>query len=154
MACDLAEGRRTLPGGPIFARGGWLVEHCIGPLGVGTLIVKPRRHVERFADLSVDEVAALGPLMHLTTKALDELLSPDQTYICQWAHAGWKAGHIHFVVQPSWDRLGRTHERPGPFLQVEMFDAGEHPPEEGVAAFCARARETMARLEASEVVGA
>lgn len=21
----------------------WLVEHCVGPLGLGTLIVKPRR---------------------------------------------------------------------------------------------------------------
>ena len=37
------------------------VEHCIGPLGVGTLIVKPKRHVVHVADLTEPEVAEMGP---------------------------------------------------------------------------------------------
>jgi hypothetical protein len=41
LACDLAEGRLPLPGGRIHETTHWLVEHCVGPLAVGTLIVKP-----------------------------------------------------------------------------------------------------------------
>lgn len=47
IACDLTHGRRDLPGGLIHETPHWRVEHCIGPLGVGTLVVKPLRHVER-----------------------------------------------------------------------------------------------------------
>jgi hypothetical protein len=45
LACDLTEGRVPLPGGLIHETSRWRVEHCVGPLGVGTLIVKPKRHV-------------------------------------------------------------------------------------------------------------
>jgi len=39
LACDLAAGRQPLPGGVIHQTESWLVEHCVGPLGLGTLIV-------------------------------------------------------------------------------------------------------------------
>jgi hypothetical protein len=45
LACDLLAGRRPLPGGTIAETPHWAVQHCVGPLGVGTLIVKPKRHV-------------------------------------------------------------------------------------------------------------
>ena len=57
LACDLASGRLPLPGGLIHRTGGWLVEHCVGPLGLGTLIVKPGRHVTAVADLTQGEAA-------------------------------------------------------------------------------------------------
>ena len=41
LACDLNTGRIQPPGGLIFETGGWRVEHCVGPLGLGTLVVKP-----------------------------------------------------------------------------------------------------------------
>ena len=63
FACDLAEGRVPLPGGGLLDAGRWLVEHCAGPLGVGTLVVKPRRHVLHVADLDERESAELGPLL-------------------------------------------------------------------------------------------
>ena len=149
LACDLTTGRASLPGGVIFESDGWLIEHCIGPLGVGTLIVKPRRHVERFVDLSPAEYGAFGRLVWLATAALRELLSPDQTYVCQWAHAGWTSGHIHFVIQPAWDRDGERHASPGPFLQVDLFNANETPPADEVDAFCTRVREVIRQLTAS-----
>jgi ATP adenylyltransferase len=37
--------QRGRPGREDRRRRALVVEHCIGPLGVGTLIVKPRRHV-------------------------------------------------------------------------------------------------------------
>jgi diadenosine tetraphosphate (Ap4A) HIT family hydrolase len=148
LACDLTAGRQPLPGGVILEEDGWLIEHCIGPLGVGTLIVKPRRHVLRFVELTPAEYASFGRVAWLATAALRELLSPDQTYVCQWAHAGWTAGHIHFVVQPAYDANQARHARPGPFLQAELFDAGEPPDDTEVESFCDRAREVIERLAA------
>ncbi len=58
FACDLAAGRIDLPGGRIHATPGWVVEHCLGPLGVGTLIVKPVRHVVSAAELTDVETFA------------------------------------------------------------------------------------------------
>jgi diadenosine tetraphosphate (Ap4A) HIT family hydrolase len=59
-----------LPGGVIHDARAWLVEHCVGPLGVGTLVVKTRRHYTRVADLSGSEAAALGPLLLRATQVV------------------------------------------------------------------------------------
>lgn len=61
MACDLTAGALSLPGGMILRTDAWTVEHCIGPLGLGTLLVKPIRHVLHVADLTAAESAELGP---------------------------------------------------------------------------------------------
>jgi hypothetical protein len=52
LACDLSAGRLPLPGGLICATNWWRVEHCVGPLGVGTLLVKPKRHITQVAELT------------------------------------------------------------------------------------------------------
>jgi diadenosine tetraphosphate (Ap4A) HIT family hydrolase len=143
LACDLTAGVQPLPGGTINRTAHWAVEHCIGPLGVGTLIVKPLRHVTRFADLAPEEAADFGPLLHAVTRALGEELGPDQTYICEWSHAGWVAGHIHFVVQPAWNRDSERFQHPGPFTQVEMFRAAVPLDEAAVLAFCDRMRKRL-----------
>jgi hypothetical protein len=56
LACDA-----VAPGGRILETGGWIVEHCIGPLGVGTLIVKPHLQVAMFerGDLPDPDAAAV-----------------------------------------------------------------------------------------------
>jgi diadenosine tetraphosphate (Ap4A) HIT family hydrolase len=149
LACDLTAGRRPVPGGRIDQTGHWVVEHCVGPLGVGTLIVKPLRHLVHVADLSEDESAELGPLLRRMAMALTEVLQPEQVYVCLWSHANATPVHIHFVVQPvtreSMDRSG-AH---GPALQVAMFGAGEAPPEEDVTAVCDRIRATLRRARAN-----
>lgn len=45
LAGDLPSGRRLLPGGRIFETDRLVVEHCVGPLGLASLVVKPKRHV-------------------------------------------------------------------------------------------------------------
>jgi len=88
LACDLAEGRVPLPGGVIHETFHWFVEHTVGPLGVvGTLILKPKRHVKRVSELSDDEAAELGPLLLRSAAVVDELLNPEQVYTCLWSHA-------------------------------------------------------------------
>jgi diadenosine tetraphosphate (Ap4A) HIT family hydrolase len=140
LACDLTEGRSELPGGRIHSTLHWVVEHCVGPLGVGTLIVKPFRHCVHLWELTDEEASELGPLLKLTANAVQAILRPDQIYICEWSHVGWKPGHLHFVVQPSWNHLQKEYERPGPFLQAEMFKADVEPPRKEIEGFCVRAR--------------
>ena len=143
LACDLAEGRRPLPGGRLLTEGGWIVEHCVGPLGVGTLIVKPERHVVRVSDLSNDEAQGLGLLLRRVAVAVDELTSADQVYVCLWSHAGGEPVHIHFVVQPVTRTAMTSHQAYGPALQLAMFESGDGPPEADVVEFSARARQIL-----------
>jgi ATP adenylyltransferase len=145
LACDLADGRVPLPGGRIHEAGGWIVEHCVGPLGVGTLIVKPARHVVRVSKLSLEEAAALGPLLRRVAAVVERLTAAPQVYVCLWSHAGRQAGHIHFVVQPATTEAIGAYDAHGPHLQVAMFDAAEPLPGPDVDAFSARAREALAQ---------
>lgn len=88
MACDLIADPSILPGGRIGKTDRWLVEHCVGPLGVGTLIVKPIRHVTAVADLTDDEVVELGPLLRRCSRLAAELVGAEQVYNTLWSHAG------------------------------------------------------------------
>jgi diadenosine tetraphosphate (Ap4A) HIT family hydrolase len=144
LACDLAEGRLPLPGGAIHDDGRWRVEHCVGPLGVGTLVVKPRRHVLQVADLDDDETALLGPLLRRAAGVAGRLTGAEQVYTCLWSHAGGVPVHIHFVVQPVTPATKDEWGAYGPSLQVRMFERGEAPDARAVEAFAARARPLFA----------
>lgn len=143
LACGLTNGRIDLPGGRIFQTTHWVVEHCIGPFGVGALIVKPFHHCTHIWELSDEEAEELDPLLRLVSKTIQTILKPDQVYVCLWSHAGWEPGHIHFVLQPSWNNLQAEHKYPDPFLQVDMFEAGERPNREHLETFAARAKEVI-----------
>lgn len=140
LACDLAAGRVPLPGGRIHSTGHWIVEHCIGRLPLGTLIVKPVRHVTCVAELSDNEVAELGPLLRLASAVARELVRADQVYNCLWSHAGGRPVHVHYVVQPvtrqDVERLGTY----GPSLQVALFDHGRAPAATQIEQLAERAR--------------
>lgn len=58
LACDADP-----PGGSIAETEHWVVQHTVGSLGVGTLIVKPRRHVLHLGELTPEEAEELGPLL-------------------------------------------------------------------------------------------
>ena len=141
LACDLTAGREELPGGEIHSTAAWLVEHCVGPLGVGTLIVKPRRHVIHVADLEFEEVSELGSVLVLACRVVTSLLEPQQVYTTLWSHTGGEPGHIHWVVQPVTTAVRASHgDLYGPMLQVEMFERDVTPDPDEVAAFAEKAR--------------
>ena len=127
MACELSNGTRDLPGGLIHRTRFWLVEHCIGPLGLGTLIVKPERHVTSVADLSEEEAFELGPLLRRASMVAKQLVGANQVYNCLWSHAGGTPVHIHYVVQPVTEDQMSQFRVHGPNLQVAMFSSGERP---------------------------
>lgn len=143
LTCDFMSGKVELPGGRICETAHWVVEHCVGPLGVGTLVVKPKRHCIHFWELIEEETGELGPLLQQVAATISAILKPDQVYICLWSHAGWQPGHLHFVLQPSWNYLQREHQRPGPFMQVDMFEMNMQPPREEVEVFARKAKELV-----------
>jgi len=147
LACKLTNGKLDLPGGRIYATPHWVVEHCIGPLGIDTLIIKLFRHCVHFWELTEEEAIELGSLLCRVAATIRTILKPDQVYVCLWSHAGWKPGHLHFVLQPSWNHLQREHQRPGPFLRVDMFEANVQPPREEIEAFAAKARKVIHTLK-------
>ena len=145
VACQLTAGEREPPGGRIFQTYHWVVEHGIGTLGVGTLILKPFRHIVALADMSDAEAAELGPLLRRATSILEALTGPDQVYACLWSHADWTPGHIHFVLEPASNALRSRYPGPGPALQMAMFTEGQALDPHAVQAFCERARVAVAR---------
>lgn len=143
LACDLMTGRAPLPGGTVLRTEFWVVEHCVGPLGLGTLVVKPARHLLHLADLTPQESTELGPLLRKVSAAVTEVMSPEQVYVCLWSHAGGVPGHIHFVVQPvGSEDMARFHAF-GPTLQVAMGEAGCFPQPAEVERLCERLRQAL-----------
>jgi len=140
-ACDLAQGRRPLPGGLIHRTTHWRVEHCIGPLGLGSLIVKPLRHVTAVADLTDDEATELGPLLREASGIAAEVVEADQVYNCLWSHAGGRPVHIHYVVQPVSRQQTSEYDGYGPALQMAMFSAGAVPSRDDVERVAEAARQ-------------
>jgi diadenosine tetraphosphate (Ap4A) HIT family hydrolase len=143
-ACDLATGSRPLPGGMIHATDHWRVEHCIGPLGLGALIVKPTRHVTAIGALTDDEASELGPLLRLASDVAGRLVAAEQVYNCLWSHAHGQPGHIHYVVQPVTQAQKVRFGAHGPALQMAMFSEGETPTDEEIERVARRARELIA----------
>jgi diadenosine tetraphosphate (Ap4A) HIT family hydrolase len=147
LSCDLISGRTPLPGGQIWGDEHWFVEHCVGPLGLGSLVVLPVRHVVHVADLTAGEAAPLGDILRTAAQVADEIVEPEQTYVNLWSHAGGRPGHIHFVVQPvtqaTMDRFGGRY---GPTLQYEMFAHGQPEPDHAVEELAVTARERFRRL--------
>ncbi len=140
MACDLSAGWMELPGGEILRSGSWVIEHCIGPLGVGTLIMKPLRHCLGLWDLTDAEAAELGPFTRLAISAIKELTDADQVFSSLWSFSGGEPGHIHYVLQPVTKSLRDSIGKSGPFIQTAMFEANQTPDAGEVAEFCDRAR--------------
>ncbi len=122
-----------------------VVEHCVGPLGLGSLIVKPLRHVTSVAELSDGEATELGPLLRLASEIAGELTGAEQVYNCLWSHAGGEPVHIHYLVQPVTREQMERHGCYGPSLQVAMFTAGTLPSHEAIREMAERASRLFAR---------
>ena len=144
LACELSQGLQPLPGGSIFRTDHWLVEHCLGPLGLGTLVVKPKRHVTAVAELTDEEASELGDLLRRSSKVAGQLVDAEQVYNCLWSHAGGRPVHIHFVIQPITTEQMDRFAIHGPALQVAMFEAGLLPPVEAIEEIADRARHLFA----------
>jgi diadenosine tetraphosphate (Ap4A) HIT family hydrolase len=145
LGCDIAVGRSTVRGGVVHQTSRWIVNHAVGRLNLGTLIVAPRDHVVAVADL--DEVAAaeLGPLLRDAARVVEAICRPEQTYVCVWSHGRTERRHLHILVQPVTTALvaqygGLRAEQ----LQARLMTTAEPPDPAEVERFCAGARQRFA----------
>jgi diadenosine tetraphosphate (Ap4A) HIT family hydrolase len=112
LACDVLAGRIQPPGGTIYEEECWVVDHSISPVALrGWLIVKPRRHVENFGELTDDEAVRFGPISRSAAAAVQKALRAERVYVCSFGEE-WRHVHVHVVprypeMEPlSWQLLG------------------------------------------------
>ncbi len=147
IACDLMNGIAELPGGQIYTTDFWVVEHCIGPFGVGSLIIKPKRHCIHYWELTNEETYEIGPLLKLVSDVIQSILKADQVYICLWSHMNWKPCHIHFLLQPVWGNMVNEFPRNGAYLQIEMAKRKHFPDRDKVEEFVLKAKQRIQEIK-------
>lgn len=124
LACKLNRNPYLVPGGRIAATKNWIVEHCLGPFGVGAVVIKTKRHVENFSECSDKEMEEFARLIKSTHLALEEVLKAEQIYVSKW---GEETPHIHFLIQPVQQETKEQFKAHGPLLQAKMVQSGEEP---------------------------
>jgi ATP adenylyltransferase len=142
LGCDLLAGRRDLPRGIVHQTTSWVVNHVLGPMNLGTLIVGPREHIVAVADLGDTAVAELGPVLRDTARVVEALCQPEQTYVSLWSHGAAARKHLHIAVQPVTAAVvarygGLRSEQ----LQARMLASGDEPGTADIQRFCDQARE-------------
>jgi diadenosine tetraphosphate (Ap4A) HIT family hydrolase len=128
LACDVLAGRVEVPGGLIDETEHWCAEHCLGPFGVGAVVVKTKEHIESLWELSDGVAAELGPFLRRMSSAIVEGLGAERAYLTMWVDK--PPLHVHMVLYPRWPE----DEERGPALDQKRFARGEPPAEEAAEA--------------------
>jgi diadenosine tetraphosphate (Ap4A) HIT family hydrolase len=145
LGCEIAVGRSTVPGGILHRTSRWIVNHAVGRLNLGTLIVAPHDHVVAIADLDDIAAAELGPLLRDAARVVEAICRPEQTYVCMWSHGRTERRHLHILIQPVTAALvaqygGLRSEQ----LQARLMTTADSPDPAEVERFCADARQRFA----------
>jgi ATP adenylyltransferase len=142
LGCDVAAGRRHPPGGILYETPSWLVNHVVGAMNLGSLIVAPQEHVVAVADLDDAAALELGAVLRAAARVVEALCEPEQTYVCLWSHGPDARKHLHFAVQPVTAAVvARYGGLRAEQLQARMLARGDGPDAAEVEQFCERARE-------------
>lgn len=119
----------------------WVVNHAVGRLNLGTLVIVPRDHVVMISDLDEPCAAELGVLIRDTARVVETICRPEQTYVCMWSHGRSERKHLHILVQPVTSALVAQYGGlRGEQLQAKMLTTGELLAPEEVERFCVDAR--------------
>lgn len=148
LACDVLAGKVTPPGGVIYDDQYWRVDHSTSPVMLpGFLIIKPRRHVEHIALLTAEEMAAFGPLLRNTCRALAHVLHPAKVYATSF---GESVSHVHFYIIP---RYSRTPEMPANGIEIlsRLFQGPWAGSDEESAAIADQVRPILAEMMRQDV---
>jgi diadenosine tetraphosphate (Ap4A) HIT family hydrolase len=128
LACDVLAGRVEVPGGTIDETEHWHVDHCLGPFGVGAVVVKTKEHVEDLWRLPDGAAAELGPFLERISGAIVDGLGAERAYLTMWVDK--PPLHVHMVVYPRWP----TDEKRGWDLDRERWAGGQPPADESADA--------------------
>ena len=135
LACDLLEGRKSVPGGHVLESDHWVAEHCVGAFGVGAFVVKTREHRDSLWTMTEEEAAALGPFMQHVSAAIVEGLGAERVYVTMWVDA--PPHHLHLVLWPRYPGEERGSE-----LESRRLMAGI-PTDEEMAEAARRVKECL-----------
>jgi diadenosine tetraphosphate (Ap4A) HIT family hydrolase len=128
LACDALAGRIEVPGGMIDETEYWHADHCIGPFGVGAVVVKTKEHVEDLWRLPDGVAAELGPFLRRISAAIVDGLGAERAYLTMWVDK--PPLHVHMVLYPRWP----TDEKRAWDLDRERWAAGPAPFDEAADA--------------------
>jgi diadenosine tetraphosphate (Ap4A) HIT family hydrolase len=123
LACQILAGQVAVPGGTIAENDWWLADHCLGPYGVGAVVVKSRQHRENLWDLTPDETAALGPFLQQISAAIAQALGAERVYVGLWVDQ--PPHHVHFVLQPRYPGKAELGLRG---LELQVYRSLNKPP--------------------------
>ena len=129
LACDANAGRIEVPGGTIAETEHWHADHCIGPFGVGAVVVKTKEHIEDLWNLPDGAVEELGPFLRRISGAIVDGLGAERAYLTMWVDK--PPLHVHMVVYPRWP------DDPDRALDLQARRWGEGAPPAGEAAAAA-----------------
>jgi diadenosine tetraphosphate (Ap4A) HIT family hydrolase len=124
LACQILAGTHTVPGGTIAENDWWVADHCLGPYGLGSVVIKTRTHRENLGDLSVAEAAALGPFMQQISVSMTQALGAARVYVSLWVDQ--PPYHVHFVLQPRYPDNPQELGLKG--LELQVFRTLGQPP--------------------------
>ena len=128
LCCDILAGRVEVPGGTIAETEHWHVDHCIGPFGVGAVVVQAKQHVESLWELPDDAAVELGPFLRTISGAIVRGLGAERVYLHMWGDQ--PPLHVHFVLYPRWPE----EEKRGWDVDADRIAAGPPPASEAAQA--------------------
>ncbi len=115
--CELVARRdagHAPPWDSILRTSHWDVVHAFGTSLEGWIVLVARRHVAAIVELTPDEAAELGMLVHRVSVALHDTLGCEKTYVAQFAEAEGHH-HVHVHVIPRAVDLSDEHRGPRVF---------------------------------------
>jgi diadenosine tetraphosphate (Ap4A) HIT family hydrolase len=98
LACRVNAGDEPAPGGVIAETAHWRADHCLGPFGVGAVVVKTKEHIEDFWRLPANLAAELGPFAQRLSSAIVDGLGAERVYLTMWVDL--PPHHVHLVLYP------------------------------------------------------
>ena len=123
LACDVLAGRVEVPGGTIDETASWHADHCLGPFGVGAVVVKTKEHVESLWELPDGAADELGPFLRRISCAIVGGLGAARAYLTMWVDK--PPLHVHLVIYPRWP----DESERGPAVDQKRYFAGPPDPE-------------------------
>jgi diadenosine tetraphosphate (Ap4A) HIT family hydrolase len=102
----------------IVLHDGWRVVHAFNTSLRGWLVLVPMRHVERFSELTDEEIVAFGPLARACSRALEAEVGCAKTYLVV---LGEQPGfeHLHAHVIPRMPDVEATIKGTGVFSLLD-----------------------------------
>jgi diadenosine tetraphosphate (Ap4A) HIT family hydrolase len=110
--------------GSIFEDEHYLVEHArLKSSSAGTVIIQARRHLLDFGDMTPEELAGFGPLLHRLVPAVKDATGVERVYYLALME---RAAHFHLWAVPKkdvGDLRGVAYVAQQPPLTASLSDA-------------------------------